>query len=49
VDNPKKVMIIGGGLAGMQAGVVATFLWEKYYIHLIAKLIFLVKKIEKGM
>ena len=23
VDNPKKVMIIGGGLAGMQAGVVA--------------------------
>ena len=23
VDNPRKVMIIGGGLAGMQAGVVA--------------------------
>jgi len=23
VDNPKKVMIIGGGLSGMQAGVVA--------------------------
>lgn len=23
VDNPKKVMIVGGGLAGMQAGVVA--------------------------
>ncbi|MCB2294767.1 NAD(P)/FAD-dependent oxidoreductase [Clostridium algoriphilum] len=32
VENPKKVMIIGGGLAGMQAGVVAAIKGHKVEI-----------------